>query len=499
MTAFLFMNRLYFILCALFVTIQTSAQEVITYFNGTDLIRSEGETAALYSVKLTDNYTFVTIELTPTRFRSRMTYFTSGFTRIEVGPYFTIRFLGALSNDGKSYHSCEPDDGWGWSNCKKGEKYRYTLVFDGRIPHGHTTFTMVDDYSPYHGYSFRNYTIKNPDVVEKTNHTEYSIKNLAKDNNDGITGIYEEVGGNGYKLGCIRQGETYKLIFLKGDPNSTWWKMGDLKAKLNPTSTAGLYKAQWHLLNKDTINEAYVGFDGASMKVFIGDTESDYIKTYPTFSASSGGQASHWSGSGIEIKDRYIVTNYHVVDGATDIVVQRVVNSTEEQFKASVVATDKVNDLAIIRINDSRYYQFGQLPYAVKFTTSDVGESCYALGYPLTSTMGTEIKLTTGVISSRSGYQGDVSTYQVSAPVQPGNSGGPLFNSKGELIGIINAKHTGAENVSYAIKTSYVRNLIESFTNDAITPSNNKLSGNDLPEQVKQIKPYVYLIQCKTY
>ena len=121
MTAFLFMNRLYFILCALFVTIQTSAQEVITYFNATDLIRSEGETAALYSVKLTDNYTFVTIELTPTRFRSQMTYFTSGFTRIEVGPYFTIRFLGALSNDGKSYHSCEPNDGWGWSNCKKGE------------------------------------------------------------------------------------------------------------------------------------------------------------------------------------------------------------------------------------------------------------------------------------------------------------------------------------------------------------------------------------------
>jgi S1-C subfamily serine protease len=117
----------------------------------------------------------------------------------------------------------------------------------------------------------------------------------------------------------------------------------------------------------------------------------------------------------------------------------------------------------------------------------------------MTSTMGTEIKLTTGVISSRSGYQGDVSTYQVSVPVQPGNSGGPLFNYKGELIGIINAKHTGAENVSYAIKTSYVRNLIESFTNDVITPNNNKLSGNDLPEQVKQIKPYVYLIQCKTY
>lgn len=493
------MKRLFLILCACFISIQAFPQEVITYFNGSNKIQSEGETASLYSVKLTDSYTFVTIELTPTRFRTRMTYFTSGFTHIKVGPYFKIRFLGALSNDGQSYHSCEPDDGWGWSNCKKGEKYRYTLVFDGRIPHGHTTFTMVDDYSPYHGYSFSNYTIKNPDVVEKTNHTEYSIRNLSKDNNDGITGIYEEVGGNGYKLGCIKQGEGYKLIFLKGDPNSTWWRSGDVKAKLHPTSTMGLYKASWYLLSKDVANDTYIGFDGSSMKVLIGDTESNYLKTYPTFSTSSGEQASQWSGSGIEIKDRYIVTNFHVVDGANDIIVQRVVNSTEERFKATVIATDKVNDLAIIRINDSKYYQAEQLPYSVKFTTSDVGESCYALGYPMTSTMGTEIKLTTGVISSRSGYQGDVSTYQVSVPVQPGNSGGPLFNSKGELIGIINAKHTGAENVSYAIKTSYVRNLIESFTNDVITPNNNILSEKELPEQVKQIKPYVYLIQCKTY
>ena len=136
------------------------------------------------------------------------------------------------------------------------------------------------------------------------------------------------------------------------------------------------------------------------------------------------------------------------------------------------------------------------MPYSVKFSTSDVGESCYALGYPMISTMGTEIKLTTGVISSRSGFQGNVSTYQVSVPVQPGNSGGPLFNYKGELIGIINAKHNNAENVSYAIKTAYVRNLIESFTNDDLFPKNNSITNKDLPGQVKSLKPFVYMIQC---
>ncbi len=491
------MRRFLLIITTLIISLKAISQDVVTYFNGQSKIHSEGETAALYSVKLTNNYTFVTIELSPTENRVRMNYFTSGFTHIKVGPYYKIRFLGALSSDGNSYHSCEPDDGWGWSKCKVGEKYRYTLVFDGRIPHGHTNFTMVDEYTPYHGYSFRNYTINNPDVVEKTGENEYTVKQHVIENNDGIVGVYEMIGEQqGYKLGCVKSGDNYKLIYLGGNDNFTWWNRGDLKGTLYPTSTPGLYKATWYLLNKDIHKDTYVAFDGTIMKVLIGNEESNFLKTYPTYSDINTAQASAWSGSGIEIEKGYIVTNYHVVDGAHSIVVQRVVNDREERFTAEVAATDKVNDLAVIRITDTKYYKYSQLPYSVKFPTSDVGESCYALGYPMISTMGTEIKLTTGVISSRSGFQGDVSTYQVSVPVQPGNSGGPLFNYNGELIGIINAKHTNAENASYAIKTTYVRNLIESFTNDNLFSTNNAITNKGLPEQVKCIKPFVYMIQC---
>ena len=488
------MKKLLLFLVTLTTFFQATSQNVVTYFNGQSRIQADGEIASLYSVELSDQYTFVTIELSPTYDRNRMTYFTSGFTHIQVGPYYKIRFLGALSNDGNSYHSCEPDDGWGWSNCKKGEKYRYTLVFDGRIPYGHTNFTMIDNYTEFHGYSFRNYTINNPDVVEKTGLNEYSVKQHINDNNDGIVGIYEEVNGQTYKLGCIKSGDNYKLIYLDGNSNLTWWKRGDLKALLKPTSTPGLYKAMWYLISKDVVNEAYVGFDGTSMKVLLGDTESNYLKTFPAYAETI--QSNAWSGSGIEIEKGHIITNFHVVDGADNILEQRVVNNREEKFTAEVVATDKVNDLAIIKITDTKYYKYQQMPYSVKFSTSDVGESCYALGYPMISTMGTEIKLTTGVISSRSGFQGDVSTYQVSVPVQPGNSGGPLFNYKGELIGIINAKHNNAENVSYAIKTAYVRNLIESFTNDDLFPKNNSITNKDLPGQVKSLKPFVYMIQC---
>jgi len=111
--------------------------------------------------------------------------------------------------------------------------------------------------------------------------------------------------------------------------------------------------------------------------------------------------------------------------------------------------------------------------------------------------MGDEIKLTTGVISSKTGFQGDVSLYQISAAIQPGNSGGPLFDNYGNIIGIVSSKHTGAENVGYAVKTSYLRNLIESCVSTSILPANNALSGLTLPEKVKKSKNFIFMIRCK--
>lgn len=120
------------------------------------------------------------------------------------------------------------------------------------------------------------------------------------------------------------------------------------------------------------------------------------------------------------------------------------------------------------------------------------------LGYPLTSTMGEEIKYTTGVISSRTGYEGNLSQYQISAPVQPGNSGGPLFDDKGNVIGIVSAKHRGAENVSYAVKSSYIWNLVESYASISIMPTSNSIISLSRPEQIKRIKKSVYLVECSS-
>lgn len=241
----------------------------------------------------------------------------------------------------------------------------------------------------------------------------------------------------------------------------------------------------------------------AGIRVFI---KWNAIKTYPTTSMYADVLRKHveeetkpitWTGTGFALTNNYIVTNYHVVEEAKSISIQGINGLFNNKYGATIVATDKVNDLAILKVNGVNISN-ANIPYSVKTSTSEVGEEIFVLGYPLTSTMGDEIKLTTGVISSRTGFQGDVSLYQISAPIQPGNSGGPLFDSKGNIIGIVSSKHRGAENVGYAIKASYLRNLMESALSSNILPQSNKISSLNLSGKVKAVKNYVYYITCSS-
>ena len=108
--------------------------------------------------------------------------------------------------------------------------------------------------------------------------------------------------------------------------------------------------------------------------------------------------------------------------------------------------------------------------------------------------MGEEVKLTNGIISSKTGYEGDISMYQISAPVQPGNSGGPLFDSQGNVIGIVSAKLTQAENVGYAIKASYLQNLFDIMSTAPKLQTVNTISTKSLSEKVKVLSNFVYII-----
>jgi S1-C subfamily serine protease len=400
------------------------------------------------------------------------------------------------------FENNELDKVYSWGN--KGKTNYLTLVF-GRIPPGIQKIDVVINPKESDQYNWLGVVIKNPDNHPKTSWTEKSIKEeWDKNGFNPIEGIYENtvqsVETPKYKLALKKEGNGYNLIYLTGADFSTW-KTGDIKAYLTETATPLLFKVKWYMGNKEPNENLYITFEQGSMKVIWTDKresnpERFYLKLYPTASVGSISKGGKTSGTGFALTyNGLIITNNHVIEGVNSIVVRGINGNFDKTFTAKVLITDKNNDLAILKIEDPNFTNLGKIPYVMKTSVASVGENVFVMGYPLRATMGDEIKLTNGIISSKTGFQGDVTSYQISAPVQPGNSGGPLFDKNGDLIGIINAKHAGAENASYAVKTSYLKNLVELLDNQPTLQTVSIMTGKSLTQQVEIVKKYVYIIE----
>lgn len=206
------------------------------------------------------------------------------------------------------------------------------------------------------------------------------------------------------------------------------------------------------------------------------------------------------SGSGFFIsRIGHIATNYHVVDGMTKFQVEYYINGKKYTYPAKVIATDPNNDMAIIRINEEDSVYLPEIPYKFDTRTKDVGTDVFTLGYPLTFLMGEEIKYTKGEISAKSGFQGDIRTYQISVPITNGNSGGPLFDYDGNVVGITSSglNKRLADNVNYAIKSIYLHILIDACQESIELPTGIDLTGKSKPEIIKALQGFVVLIKVK--
>ncbi|MCB0484137.1 MAG: trypsin-like peptidase domain-containing protein, partial [Flavobacteriales bacterium] len=157
------------------------------------------------------------------------------------------------------------------------------------------------------------------------------------------------------------------------------------------------------------------------------------------------------TGSGFLINTSgYLITNYHVIEKANRIFVE--LPELNATFEAKEVISDKTNDLALLQIVDTAFRFTEEIVYGFSTKMEDVGAEAFTLGYPFVlSGLGREVKFADGKISSRTGYDNEVALYQTTVPIQPGNSGSPLFNSKAEVVGCVNAIFRNADNVSYAI------------------------------------------------
>jgi S1-C subfamily serine protease len=174
-----------------------------------------------------------------------------------------------------------------------------------------------------------------------------------------------------------------------------------------------------------------------------------------------------YSGTGFMFGSKdYVITNWHVIRGTKNIKVKFL---NGEKIKAKLLLKDSQNDIAFLKLERSP-----QLPSSnLKIGDSSnvrMGDKVFTIGYPAYWVMGQNPKYTEGVVNALSGIKDDPTVFQISVQIQPGNSGGPLFNQSGEVIGItqsaldpkvaIGTFGTLPQNVNYAIKSSYLTSLL---------------------------------------
>ena len=218
------------------------------------------------------------------------------------------------------------------------------------------------------------------------------------------------------------------------------------------------------------------------------------------FSAEDSGYDSQGTGFFIS-DDGFIATNFHVIEDAKVIDIQLNVNGKIEKYRADVVVSDNINDLAILKITSNDFKMDKGVPYGLQFGNEDVGSEVFTMGYPLADVMGNEIKFTDGKISSKSGINGDIRMYQISTPIQSGNSGGPLFNTNGNVVGIVSAtlnrENYNSENVNYALKSNILKNLIDSSP-EKITIKELSIEGKTtISDKIKSYQSFIPMILIK--
>lgn len=238
---------------------------------------------------------------------------------------------------------------------------------------------------------------------------------------------------------------------------------------------------------------------GASVRFYFGMTPEEgerYIATRPG-SEPGGGSAKGGTGTGFFVtRQGHILTNAHVVEGCGSVTIQQ---QGTGAAAAQVVVADKENDLALLR-TDARSTSIatfrGDRPVRP-------GENVVAYGFPLNGLVSSGGVLTTGTVSALAGIRDDTRYFQISAPLQPGNSGGPLLDATGAVIGV-NAATLGnraakvigvtPQNVNFAIKSDVVRTFLSTNGVAAETGGGGALTVPDIGERART---FTVLIECK--
>lgn len=204
------------------------------------------------------------------------------------------------------------------------------------------------------------------------------------------------------------------------------------------------------------------------------------------------------SGSGFVIsKSGFILTNHHVVDNCRDINI----GISSARVSAKLITSDQKNDLALLK-TPTRYPQPATFRGGKGVRS---GEQIVVVGFPLTGLLASEANVTVGAVSATSGLLDDTRFLQITAPVQVGNSGGPLLDTSGHVAGVVVAKLdalrvaelTGdiPQNVNFALHGGIARNFLDAhqvYYNSG--DSTVQLSSAEIAEIAKK---FTVLVECK--
>ena len=203
------------------------------------------------------------------------------------------------------------------------------------------------------------------------------------------------------------------------------------------------------------------------------------------------------SGSGFFVStDGYFLTNYHVVEDAKKVELE---TATTGRIAAKVAKIDPVNDLALLKAEGS--FRPVRFQYTPKVS---LGDRIVVMGFPAPDLQGVEVKATQGSVSGENGMKDFVGVFQMDATIQPGNSGGPVANANGEVVGVavssvdaVKVAISGGyvpQNVNYAVKSAYAIAFLNS-TDCAGKFLQARGSASNMEEAIEQLRESTALVR----
>ena len=189
----------------------------------------------------------------------------------------------------------------------------------------------------------------------------------------------------------------------------------------------------------------------------------------------------------------HLLTNHHVIKGCQEISLR----FNGRDLYTDILSFDPVNDLALLKIN-----RLFKNPYSINTENPKLMQEIYVAGYPFGDSLSTSIKITKGIVSSLTGIYNNFSNIQIDAALQPGNSGGPIFDNSGNVVAvavskvdlkfILNEYGTLPENVNFGIKSSVIKDfLISNNVSNLPKPNTSRVTTRELSEQATDSTYYL--------